>query len=267
MVGGGRFKRKLEEVYRLSGSRPQYEKVDSKEGEMLVPVFVGLIKDGAEVREELLWHCGDKELTHSKGATRFCSEMNLPSNFERLVAEQIGTQVLVQDDFGEETLVQLEMYVRRGNLVYRDEIDWDMNNIYNLPHQYASRICVELDLDVTWFTLIDKELVTVLKNTREELFLRMETLSSGKRLTSIRSILKNESELGAYKGPRVEDYNPLEDPTSRREEIRKKVMEVLHQDDGPQDGKIKIDVEEVEDRGGDGTIPKMVTVKKEETPY
>ncbi|GMH46093.1 hypothetical protein BSKO_14057 [Bryopsis sp. KO-2023] len=218
----GRLKRNLEEVYRLSGARA--DKKDAKDPDGLVPVFIGFIRgDGTEVREELLWRNGENEMTHTQAATRFCSELNLVQHYERLVAEQIATQVLSQQDLVGEKLVRLDVYVRNGEWVFRESMEWDMNNPYNLPHQYASQACEELGLDINWFSLIDKEVLNMIKYSREEILLCMEQLSCGERIPSLKRIRRSEPELDAYRGPRLERYDPMTDPTSRREEIRKQV--------------------------------------------
>ena len=50
-----------------------------------------------------------------------------------------------------------QIYARKGEQVFRDEVDWDANNPSNTALQYASTVCLDLGLDFSWFEAVSAQ--------------------------------------------------------------------------------------------------------------
>lgn len=44
----------------------------------------------------------------------------------------------------------LQVYVKRGNLVFKDVVDWDLSNPDNTAMAYAALTCQDLGLNASW---------------------------------------------------------------------------------------------------------------------
>lgn len=68
---------------------------------------------------------------------------------------------------GGPSIVQLQLHVRRGDQVFRDELTWDLGPPANTPPSYAAAVCTDLGLDATWYDAIVEQLASRLQEVRQ----------------------------------------------------------------------------------------------------
>ncbi|EFJ46309.1 hypothetical protein VOLCADRAFT_105657 [Volvox carteri f. nagariensis] len=80
-------------------------------------------------------------------------------------------------DLGGPRLVRLQLYVRRGDTVFRDELEWDVNDPAASTLQYACEVCVHLHLDLAWAQAISSHLHDLVHEVVEDLRKHPEEVS------------------------------------------------------------------------------------------
>jgi hypothetical protein len=64
-------------------------------------------------------------------------------------------------------LLLLQLYVRKGQRVFRDEVLWDVGNPVNGPEPYALQVCAALGLEADWFDAIRTHLQQQLDDVKQ----------------------------------------------------------------------------------------------------
>ncbi|GIL76208.1 hypothetical protein Vretifemale_5693 [Volvox reticuliferus] len=94
-------------------------------------------------------------------AMRLAADLQLPQNYLKLIEDEIARSLKGFKNFkdlGGPRLVRLQLYVRRGDTVFRDELEWDVNDPAASTLQYACEVCQHLHLDLGWAQAINSHL-------------------------------------------------------------------------------------------------------------
>ncbi|GBG65866.1 hypothetical protein CBR_g53839 [Chara braunii] len=122
--------------------------------EGIIPLYVSVDLADTEFRETFLWKQENREESASLPpliSRQLCREMGLPVSYERLIEAQIRAglkKFAGKEDFGGEALVTLDLSVEFGNEIYKDKVQWDLNESQNSPEMFAWQVCEDLRLKV-----------------------------------------------------------------------------------------------------------------------
>lgn len=72
----------------------------------------------------------------------------------------------------------MQIFARKGDTVFRDEIEWDLNCPSNSAAQYAAACCRDLHLGMEWYDTILSQLQTLLTQHLEVCAFRVNLLPS-----------------------------------------------------------------------------------------
>lgn len=61
----------------------------------------------------------------------------------------------------------MQLFVRRGDEVFRDELVWDVSNPQNTADTYAIRVCADLGLSCDWYDAITANLKSRIEEVRK----------------------------------------------------------------------------------------------------
>lgn len=61
----------------------------------------------------------------------------------------------------------VQLFVRRGDEVFRDEVIWDVSNPQNTADTYAIRVCADLGLSCDWYDAITGNLKSRIEEVRQ----------------------------------------------------------------------------------------------------
>lgn len=156
----------------------------------LVPVMVNIDRDEGDIRENFLWHIGETGYDPRPVAMRLAADLQLPQAMVKTIEDEIGRCLKgfkSWKDLGGPKVVRLQLYVKRGELVFRDEIDWDAGDPRGAAAvmAYATEVCRDLGLDLGWHTAITQHLSELVHDVVEDLRKRPELVTLVPPPTSI----------------------------------------------------------------------------------
>lgn len=73
-------------------------------------------------------------------------------------------------------VICLQLYVRKGDQVFRDEVIWDVSNPQNTADTYAIRVCADLGLSCDWYDAITANLKSRIDEVRQVRFTKSESI-------------------------------------------------------------------------------------------
>ena len=96
-----------------------------------------------------LWDKNEPYLNLESFAKILMEEHNLPAVFENEIVVAMKKQVNQFKQYKQmegELLKVIQINVRIGNIVLRDQFQWDINNPHNSPEDFAESLCADLGL-------------------------------------------------------------------------------------------------------------------------
>jgi SWI/SNF-related matrix-associated actin-dependent regulator of chromatin subfamily B protein 1 len=116
----------------------------------MVPIKIDLELEGRRYKDLFLWDKNEPYLTLESFVKILIEEQNLPAVFENELISTIKKQINQFRQYKQmdgELLKILQINVRIGNIVLRDQFEWDINNPHNSPEDFAESLCQDLGLD------------------------------------------------------------------------------------------------------------------------
>jgi SWI/SNF-related matrix-associated actin-dependent regulator of chromatin subfamily B protein 1 len=78
------------------------------------------------------------------------TDNNLPISFEKEILSQMKRQISFYKKYnkieGDEILKTIKVDILIGNIEYKDQFEWDINNPENDPEEFARNVCIDLGL-------------------------------------------------------------------------------------------------------------------------
>ena len=115
----------------------------------LVPMRIDIELEGRRLREFITWESQEPNFTPHFFAEVLCEEQKLPQAFAKEITRTIEQKLSRYEKYhpgNYECLQVLEIEVRVDNLVLRDRLIWDINNLENSPEAFAQMLCADLGL-------------------------------------------------------------------------------------------------------------------------
>jgi len=119
----------------------------------LVPVRVDVTVDGQRLVESVLWGIEEGLMTPEQFAARLCTDMGMPNTFVEPVATAVRDQVkgfvppvFVVPGGQMESVQVIQLDLRVGRVVLRDQFEWDVLNPCGSPEAFAAGLVADLGL-------------------------------------------------------------------------------------------------------------------------
>ena len=127
------------------------ENFDSNSGfDNLIPININVELEGVKYKDSILWNLHEPYLTLETFVQILASDNNLSSDFEKEILAQMKRQISFYKKFnrieGDEILKTIKIDLLIGNIEYKDQFEWDINNPENDPEEFAKNVCVDLGL-------------------------------------------------------------------------------------------------------------------------
>ena len=115
----------------------------------MIPVKLDLEFEGRRLKDLFLWDKNEPYLNLESFAKILMEEHNLPAVFENEIVASMKKQIHQFRQYKQmegELLKVIQLNVRIGNVVLRDQFEWDINNPHNSPEDFAESLCSDLGL-------------------------------------------------------------------------------------------------------------------------
>ncbi|OAE27355.1 hypothetical protein AXG93_441s1160 [Marchantia polymorpha subsp. ruderalis] len=149
--------------------------------------------EGRRLKDAFTWNVDDPDIEIYPFVRRMAKDLNLPSGFTPIIAQQMQTQLdefrslEAQEMTTEERVQTLRLDLRVNNTVVHDQFLWDVNNFDSDPEGFARGLCKDLELE-------DPEVAPAIAlSIREQLYeIAKQNIASG-RETRISKKVRRES--------------------------------------------------------------------------
>jgi hypothetical protein len=115
----------------------------------LIPVKIDIELEGRRYKDMFLWDKNEPYQTIDSFVKILIEEQNLPAVFESELISNIRKQVNQFRQYKQmegELVKVVQINVRIGNIVLRDQFEWDINNPHNSPEDFAESLVQDLGL-------------------------------------------------------------------------------------------------------------------------
>ena len=115
----------------------------------LIPIKLDLEFEGKRLKDMFLWDKNEPYLNLESFAKILMEEHNLPAVFENEIVASMRKQIYHFRQYKQmdgELVKVIQLNVRIGNIVLRDQFEWDINNPHNSPEDFAESLCSDLGL-------------------------------------------------------------------------------------------------------------------------
>ena len=102
----------------------------------LIPIKIDFEIEGKKLKENFLWDKNEPYLTLESFAKILMEEHNLPAQFESEIINTMKKQINAFRGYKPaegEIIRVIKLNVRIGNIILRDQFEWDINNPKNSP--------------------------------------------------------------------------------------------------------------------------------------
>ncbi|MCQ2818274.1 MAG: SWI/SNF chromatin-remodeling complex subunit SNF5, partial [archaeon] len=127
-----------------------YEPFDNNHNfDNLIPINLNVELEGKKYKEIFFWNLNEPYLPVKNFAKILCEDNNLPNGFETEIINQMEKQISLYKHYEKidgEILKVIKLDIRIGDMVYQDQIEWDINNPDNSPEEFAKTVCIDLGL-------------------------------------------------------------------------------------------------------------------------
>ena len=115
----------------------------------LIPIQLDIELEGRKLKDQFLWDKNEPYWDFDTFARIIVEDLNLPVSFESEIVSQLKKQVTSFRQYRQmdgELVKTIRLNVRIGNMVLRDQFEWDINNAHNSPEDFAESLCSDLGL-------------------------------------------------------------------------------------------------------------------------
>ena len=137
----------------LKGKRERsklYEDFDSNYGfDNLIPININIELEGKKFKDQFFWNSNEPYLNIENFAKIIADDNQLPAGFDTEISSQMKKQINLYrkyEDIEGEILKTIKLDIRIGDMLYNDQIEWDINNPNNSPEEFAKCVCMDLGL-------------------------------------------------------------------------------------------------------------------------
>ena len=189
----------------LKGKRERsklYEDFDSNYGfDNLIPININIELEGKKFKDQFFWNSNEPYLNIENFAKIIADDNQLPAGFDTEISSQMKKQINLYrkyEDIEGEILKTIKLDIRIGDMLYNDQIEWDINNPNNSPEEFAKSVCKDLGLG-TEFVLpishsIREQILEYQKsavNEKKNYFQRYSQNSSSKNKVDLNNYLRD----------------------------------------------------------------------------
>lgn len=186
----------------------------------LVPVRLDLMVEGKHTTEMFTWNTTESLITPRDFASMLCCDLGLGNDAVEEVATSIQEQIDAfvppkrrRLDSGESRQV-VQLNLRMGRVVLRDQFEWDLNSTENCPESFATQLCVEMGLGTEYAPAVAHAVRDQLNNLAE-----FEDKRARRAVVNARNVLRAPEEAGHWE-PRVECLSVEDQERLERKEKR-----------------------------------------------
>ena len=115
----------------------------------LIPIKLDLEFEGRRLKDIFLWDKNEPYQNLEGFAKILLEEHNFPTSFENDIVASMRKQINQFRPYKQmegELVKVIQLNVRIGNIVLRDQFEWDINNPQNSPEDFAESLCSDLGL-------------------------------------------------------------------------------------------------------------------------
>lgn len=127
-----------------------YDNFDSNYNfDNLIPININIELEGKKFKDIFFWNLNEPYLKEDDFAKILVDDNQLPAGFEGEIISQMKRQISQYkkyEDIEGEILKTIKLDIRIGEIVYNDQIEWDINNPNNSPEEFAKCVCMDLGL-------------------------------------------------------------------------------------------------------------------------
>ncbi|KAL0484606.1 WI/SNF-related matrix-associated actin-dependent regulator of chromatin subfamily B [Acrasis kona] len=158
----------------------------------LIPIRIDLDEEGVRVSDAFLWSLKESTVTPQDFAEWYCTDYGLPTSVQDLVATSLRKQITNNEQVYiatlqyleklqelsqlrqrsdhstanrlqkklpvpvgfEKALLRIQLDVRAGDMVLRDQFEWDVFNALSSPENFAQTLCEDCQLELKWIPLV-----------------------------------------------------------------------------------------------------------------
>ena len=142
---------RFQQLTNRNQNKKLYEDFDSNCGfDNLIPININVELEGIKYKDSLLWNLNEPYLTLENVSHILATDNNLPISFEKEILSQMKRQISFYKKYnkieGDEILKTIKVDILIGNIEYKDQFEWDINNPENDPEEFARNVCIDLGL-------------------------------------------------------------------------------------------------------------------------
>ena len=127
-----------------------YDNFDSNYNfDNLIPININIELEGKKFKDIFFWNLNEPYLKEDDFAKILVDDNQLPAGFEGEIISQMKRQISQYkkyEDIEGEILKTIKLDIRIGEIVYNDQIEWDINNPNNSPEEFAKSVCKDLGI-------------------------------------------------------------------------------------------------------------------------
>ena len=186
----------------------------------LVPVRLDLVVEGKHTTEIFTWNTLESTITPRDFALMLCADLGLGNDVVDEVATSIQEQIDAfvppkrrRLDSGESRQV-VQLNLRMGRVVLRDQFEWDLNSTENCPESFATQLCTEMGLGTEYAPAVAHAVRDQLNNLAE-----FEDKRARRAVVDVQNVLRGPEEAGQWE-PRVECLSVEDQQRLERKEKR-----------------------------------------------